>query len=158
MAKPTRIFKKYRIIPLVLTGCLLLSLLTLVSLLLWTLISFYGNFDPAEAGGWAAGLYLLLLFLSCSAMTWLIRGGTVFPSLALALLAAVASIFLSEAKPSFGPILLKLLFSLVAAVLGFTLTKLLCAGRKQGRRQAQKEKTQLSSFDPAEHSSLNERI
>ncbi|MBQ6807788.1 MAG: hypothetical protein IJP07_01300 [Firmicutes bacterium] len=134
MANPSRIFKKYLIFPLILTGCLILAILTLASLLIWTMLAYYGQLDPASAGGWASGLYLLLIFLSCWLMTWLIRGGTVFPAVVLSLLAAVATFFLSQAELSFAPALLKALFSLFAGVLGFTLSKLLVTLRRKAKK------------------------
>lgn len=134
MAKKSSIFAQYRIFPLILAGAVILALLTVVLLSIWTLVAYLGHQDLSQAGALASGLYLLLLFVSCFLMTRLIRGGTVFPALALSLLAAVATFFLSGQKLLFFPALGKILLSLIAGILGFILAKLIFIRKRQQRR------------------------
>ena len=115
---------RYKIAPLVLTGLLTLALLTLVTLFLWTLFAYLGRWEMPHQQTFAALLYLLLIFLTCAFMTRLIRGGTVFPSLVLCLIAVILTLFLSPETVHFWPAVKKLLFTLAAGVLGFTIGKL----------------------------------
>lgn len=126
MAHSSRIFKKYRIFPLICTGCLILALLTLVSLFIWTLAAYFSGSEPQTATTWAACLYLLLIFISCGIMTWLIRGGTVLPTLVVCLLAAIVSCLLSPGEITLVPALGKTALTLAVGIAGFTLVKLLC--------------------------------
>ena len=138
LSKCVTIFKTYRIFPLIIAGCLILVALTLIAVFLWTLIAYWGHADPTVAAGWATALYLFLVFLTCACITWLIHGGTVFPSLILSLLAAVATFFLSDTTIRFGPAIGKILFTLLAGVAGFTIAKLLYPLFKQPNHKKKK--------------------
>lgn len=119
------IFHKYRIVPLVLAGLVFLALLVGVCLLLWSLIAYYSHSETIETSAVPIIIYLGAVFLSSGVMTLLIKGGTVFPAAALSLIAAIATLFIAEpGSVGFGPALLKVLLTLVAGVLGFTLAKL----------------------------------
>lgn len=142
MGKRNTIFQTYRILPLVLTGCLVLAALTLITVLIWTLIAYFGHLDPTIAGGVASTIHLLLVFFSCAIITWLIRGGTVFPAVILSLLAAIATFFLSDHAIRFGPAFGKILLTLIAGIAGFSIAKLLYPLYKRTR----KKKTKHSLF------------
>lgn len=124
MRKRKTKLSRYKIVPLVLTGLLTLALLTLVTLFLWTLFAYLGRWEMPHYQTHAALLYLVLIFLSCAFMTRLIRGGTVFPTLALCVTVVVLTLFLSPETVHFWPAVKKLLLTLVAGVLGFVIGKL----------------------------------
>ena len=150
-------YKKYRLLPLIGVGALILVALVAVSLLIWTLAAFGGQRDPAQSGATAAVIYLCAVFISCLAMTLLIRGGTVIPSAALGALAAICSILLAPEPAPFGKILLKIVLTLAVAVVGFAAGKLLSSGTSQpGQRKQQPEKKgdTLSTWE--EGSSISE--
>ena len=72
-------YKKYRLLPLIGVGVLILVALVLIALLIWSLAAFGGQRDPAQSGATAAVIYLCAVFIACLAMILLIRGGTVIP-------------------------------------------------------------------------------
>jgi len=119
------IFKQYRIVPLVAVGVIVMVLLYGLSLLVWTMICYLGNIEPA-LNGVPAAIWLIVIFLSCGLMTLLIRGGTVFPSVVVSLAAAITACFLYPMEELLiGGILLKVFLTLITGVLGFTVVKLL---------------------------------
>lgn len=150
-------YKKYRLLPLIGVGALILIALVAICLLIWSLAAFGGQRDPAQSGATAAVIHLGAVFIACLAMTLLIRGGTVIPSAVLGALAAVCSVLLAPEPASFGKILLKLLLTLAVAVAGFAVGKLLSGtsqpGQKQ-RQQPEKKGDTLSAWD--EGSSISE--
>lgn len=150
-------YKKYRLLPLIGVGALILVALVAVSLLIWTLAAFGGQRDPAQSGATAAVIYLCAVFISCLAMTLLIRGGTVIPSAALGALAAICSILLAPEPAPFGKILLKIVLTLAVAVAGFAVGKLLSSGTSQPGQKQQppaKKGDMLSTWE--EGSSISE--
>ena len=150
-------YKKYRLLPLIGVGTLILVALVLISLLIWTVAAYGGQKDPAQSGATAAVIYLGAVFISCLAMTLLIRGGTVIPSAALGALAAICSILLAPEPAPFGRILLKIVLTVEVAVAGFAAGKLLSSGTSQpGQRKQQPEKKgdTLSTWE--EGSSISE--
>lgn len=147
-------YKKYRLLPLIGVGALILVALVAVSLLIWTLAAFGGQRDPAQSGATAAVIYLCAVFISCLAMTLLIRGGTVIPSAALGALAAVCTVLLADPAP-LGKILLKIVLTLAIAAAGFAVGKLL-SGTSQPRQKNQPEKKGNTLTAWEEGSSISE--
>jgi|GEM_PF-6452062 len=124
-SKRNSVFHTYRMAPLIATGLVALALLLLLGLLMWSLVAYYTHSPVSAAEPWPALIYLGALFLTSVLITLLVRGGTVFPSAALSLIVAVATLLLAEPESvTIGPALLKALLSLFAGVLGFTLAKL----------------------------------
>ena len=142
-------YKKYRLLPLIGVGALILVALVAVSLLIWSLIAFGGQRDPAQSGATAAVIYLCAVFIACLAMTLLIRGGTVIPAAVLGALAAMCSVLLAPGPAPFGRILLKIVITLVVAVAGFAVGKLLSGPSRPGQKQQQPDKKgdTLSTWD-----------
>ena len=128
-------YKQYRLLPLIGVGALILVALVLIALLIWSLAAFGGQRDPAQSGATAAVIYLCAVFISCLAMTLLIRGGTVIPSAVLGALAAVCSVLLAPTPAPFGKIALKIVITLAVAVAGFAVGKLLSGPRQLGPAQ-----------------------
>ena len=153
-------YKKYRLLPLIGVGTLILVALVLISLLIWTVAAYGGQKDPAQSGATAAVIYLGAVFISCLAMTLLIRGGTVIPSAILGVLAAVISILLAPEPAPFGKILLKVVITLAVAAAGFAVGKLISGPQLPGpapRRPSDRKsdrKEDLSSWDVS--TSINE--
>ena len=141
-------FKKYRIVPLIGVGALILVILVLLALLIWALAAFGAQSDPSQSGATAAIIYLGAVFVACLLMTLLIRGGTVIPSAVLGLLAAVVSLLLAPAGASAGKIVLKLILTLIVAVAGFVVGKLL-SGPRPERKQPEpvRKSDSLSTWD-----------
>ncbi|MDO4581828.1 MAG: hypothetical protein Q4B96_04520 [Bacillota bacterium] len=132
--RPRRsIFSRYRIVPLITVGLLLSLLLIFTSTLIWSWSTYNARADIADAAPLTPTLiYLLSLFAAALLMTLLIRGGTVFPSLAVALIITGLSLWLAGAEElTVLGVTFKTLLSLLAAILGFTIGKLIClAGRR----------------------------
>lgn len=150
IAKRNRsIFQQYRLLPLLGVGVLFFVLFVLLGLLLWSFIFFQTQKEPAAAQLVPGLLYLGGVFLSTALMTWLIRGGTVFPAAILSLLAAGATLFLADgALLGVGNVLLKLVLTLVVGVLGFTLTKLWFVMRRVPRIPDDRSLADLSLNEP----------
>ena len=88
-------FRRYRILPLILTGLLLFGLICGIGLLIWTLICYWCNITP-QLNITPKLIWLGAIFLSCGMITFLIRGGTVFPSAIVSLISAIISLFLAD--------------------------------------------------------------
>ena len=134
------IFQRYRILPLALCGLVVAAILTLAALLLWTLISYYSKVAPAETTVLPYLVYLGTIFIAALFITWLIRGGTVFPALAVGLVAAVLTLLLApEGTVHVFPAILKCLVSMLAAALGFAIMKLFGRKKPQQTRSRRSE-------------------
>jgi len=118
-------------------GCFLL--LTILAALVW------GSIVYTRQGYLASGqllpltIFLCSIFFSSCLVTALARGGTIVPALLFFLLANLASFLATglpaPATPHMTGLLLKLGYSLLAAVAGFTVTKLLIV-KKRGKFRA----------------------
>lgn len=151
MPQSKSIFKRYKLAPLLLAGLLALVLLILLGLLLWSAIVFYTQQDIAVGGMLPGIIYLAAIFLAAALMTALIRGGTVFPAAVLSLTAAIATYLLADSSLiTAGGALLKALLSLLAGVLGFTLTKLYFVLRRppRPRRERGLDLSQMDIVEP----------
>lgn len=130
----TSIFRVYRIIPLVLAGLAFLALLIVVCLLIWSMVAYYSHSPVTAEGALPIVIYLGAVFITAALMTLLIRGGTVFPAVAVSVIAAAATLFLAEPETvKFGPALLKILLTLLSGAAGFTLAKLWVIRDKKSR-------------------------
>ncbi|MBR5429954.1 MAG: hypothetical protein IK116_05450 [Firmicutes bacterium] len=130
------IANRYRLLPLICVGALVMIALVLLFLLLWAFAAYGGQRDPA-ANGMGALIYFGSVFIACMVMTLLIRGGTVFPSAILALLATFATVFLAPDGAGFGKVLLKIIVTLLVAAAGFAVAKLLSIFYLPERRRPQ---------------------
>ena len=120
-----QIFSRYRIFPLVLLGLSIAIVLIVISLLFWSMISYYSGSTPEDAKALPVIIYLGTVFIVSALMTLFIKGGTVFPAAIMALLVAVFSLILADsATITFWPSVLKVALTVFVGVLGFTLTKL----------------------------------
>ncbi len=150
--------KRYRLLPLICTGALVFIAFVLFALLIWAFAAYGGQRDPSQSKGVAAFIYLFAVFISCGVMTMLIRGGTVFPSAALGVLACLLTIIIAPAGAPFGRILLKLILTLIFAAAGFALAKLCCQTLPppdRRPRQPVKRRDSLSTWEDG-HRSLSE--
>lgn len=136
-AAPRRLPRRrspYRNVALALTGLVLYALFILIGSLIWGASVYMGEADAVNYTGWPLAIYLLAVFLASFLITLLSRGGTIYPSFALALAAAALAILLSgEATIVFSGVLLKLLLSIVAATVGFSVGKIIALWRWRRR-------------------------
>ena len=151
------VLKRYRLLPLIAVGALVLVILVLLAIFIWAAAAFNGQQDPAQSGGTAALIYLAAVFIACAVMTLLTRGGTVLPSAILGLLTVVISLFLAPTGAPLGKALLKVLLTMVAAIAGFTVAKLFCRVAPSGRSKPLpvKQRESLSTWEE-ESSSMSE--
>ena len=96
MSNRSKIFKRYRLIPMIAVGLLTMTLLCALGLLIWGIVAYFAQMNIAEQNLAPALVYLVSLFVACGFMTLLIQGGTVFPSLIVATIATVITFFLAE--------------------------------------------------------------
>ena len=124
MSNRSKIFKRYRLIPLIAVGLLTMTLLCALGLLIWGIVAYFAQMNIAEQNLTPALVYLVSLFVACGFMTLLVRGGTVFPSLIVATIATVITFFLAEPETlTFLGCVLKIVLSLVISTLAFSLVK-----------------------------------
>lgn len=115
----------YRLFPLILGSLFLFAMISGLSILVWSFIVFINKADVGTMQTLPVLVWLAALFLSVSIMTYLTRGGTVFPALFLTVIAVSLSFYLAgDGLLTVGGALIKIFFSLLASVLGFTLTKI----------------------------------
>ena len=148
MAKKS-IFTRYRLLPLIGVGIIFFILFIAVALLLWGYIAFRARLEVSTAAVFPAILYLLGVFLASALMTFLIRGGTVFPAAIVSIVAAAATLLLAAPEAvTFGNALGKILLTLVSGVLGFTLTKLYFVMRRPLRLSNDRDLSKLRLNEP----------
>lgn len=127
MKRYKAVFARYRILPLMLVGLITMAVFVALTLCIWAFIVYNLRADISRAVVVPALIYSDGIFISCCLMTFLIKGGTVFPSAVLSLALAVVSLLLADvATLSFVGVLLRIFFSLLCGVVAFTLTKLYC--------------------------------
>jgi len=115
----------YRLFPIIVGSFIIFALICGLFILVWSAIAFLSKTDIAAAEGIPVFIWLVSLFLAAGIMTLFTRGGTVFPALFLALITVIISCFLtSEGVLSFGGVMVKLGYSLLFSILGFSFAKL----------------------------------
>lgn len=125
----------YRLIPVLIGSLLIFAIICFAFIILWSIGLFLTKTPDPAGTAFPAVLWLLALALSTAAMTVLTRGGTVFPALFLALLGSVLTCFFAEpGVVTFGGVLLKILLSLLVAVIAFTISKLIIRSTRYRRR------------------------
>ena len=142
-----RFAKNYRLIPLLIGSLIVYAVIFCLALLIMSVIVYLSK-DPIAAGsGVPVVIWLILLALATILMTALTRGGTVFPGIFLALVTTIVSCFYASAGAvTFGGVLLKLLISLLVAVIAFIAGKLIFRGRRfvfHSRKPARAKKSRL---------------
>ena len=138
--------KNYRLIPLLIGSMLIFALVFCVILLIWSVIVYLTREPITSASLMPDVMWLLVLAISTLLMTAFTRGGTVFPGAFMALVSTVVSCFYaSPGTVTFGGILIKLLLSLITAIIFFIIGKLLFrrpSGAKARPPKRQKVKTE----------------
>ncbi len=125
MGKLSRFGHTYRIIPIIIASLLLFAVICCLAVLIWAIIVYLGKNEVGDGQALPAVIWLISLLLSSALMTLATKGGTVFPALFLGVIAVILSCLMAgEGLLTVGGVLLKVLLSLLAAVVGFTLAKL----------------------------------
>jgi hypothetical protein len=115
-----------------LAGLICCAALTVLATLAWGSLIYSQKGYIDSAGLLPLYIFLAAIFLSSCLVTALSRGGAIFPALLFALLANIVSWQLAEVSaPKLSGMLIKLLLSLLSAVIGFTLIKLLIVRRRR---------------------------
>jgi hypothetical protein len=117
-------------IGLLIAGLCCYAVIIMLAALIWGYIV-YSQQGYISGEGWLPTyLYLSAIFFSSCLITTLGRGGAIFPALLFTLLANAISFLLAELSlPPLNGILIKLGLSLLSAMAGFTLSKLLIINR-----------------------------
>lgn len=137
---PIRVRRRspYRYVALLIAGVLCYALLISLAALAWGSLVYMRQGDVAADTAMPLAIFLGAIFLSSCLVTALSRGGTIFPALMLAMAANIISFLLAQApQPQAKGVLMKLGLTLIVAVAGFVISKLLyMRGRaKQNSRE-----------------------
>ena len=125
------IFRKYNFVPLIAVGLISFFASQLILGLLFSCIAYLARVNMENAILFPTLSYIIGLLAATGLMTLLIKGGTVFPSLILAILiTALTAILAGKEALSFLGILSKLSLSLIFSIVGFTAAKLYILYRK----------------------------
>jgi len=120
--------KRYRIVPLVLFGLICCALFIVIGCFIWSIIAYFTQTDVALSVGQPLLIFFIAVLLSSALITLMIRGGKVFPVLALAVIAFITNMIITNylgVNINITSALLKLLIILLAAVFGFSSGKTL---------------------------------
>ena len=115
-----------RFLGLMLAGLCCFALLTTLAAIIWGYIEYSRLGYILETGPLPGFIFFGLIFLCSCLITAIGRGGAIFPTLCFTLLATVLTCLLAQLPSlSIVGLLLKLLYALLCATAGFTLTKLI---------------------------------
>jgi len=120
--------KRYRIVPLVLFGLICCALFIAIGCFIWSITAYFTQTDVALSVGQPLFIFFIAVLLSSALMTLIIRGGKIFPVLALAVIAFIVNLIITNylgVNINITSALLKLLIILLAAVFGFSAGKIL---------------------------------
>lgn len=120
--------RRYRIVPLVLFGLISCALFIAIGCLLWSITAYISQTDVALSVGQPLLIFFIAVLLASALITLMIRGGKIFPALALAIIAFIANLIITNyfgADINIASSLIKLLIILFAAVFGFSIGKIL---------------------------------
>ena len=135
---------KYRIIPIIISSLIIFVILCALVILIWSIIVFANKTEVSETSAIPAIVWIIALFIS-SGLTFLTKGGTVIPALFLSGITVILSALLaSDGAVSAGGFILKLLVSILAAGLGFTVVKLLLMFSGRLKRPPKKKQQQIA--------------
>ena len=136
---------KYRIIPIIISSLIIFVILCALVILIWSIIVFANKTEVSENSAIPAIVWIIALFISSGLMTFLTKGGTVIPALFLSGITVILSALLaSDGAVSAGGFILKLLVSILAAGLGFTVVKLLLMFSGRLKRPPKKKQQQIA--------------
>ncbi len=126
--KRRRTLKKIRILPLVTLGLINCALIIAFGCLIWSIIAYFGKVDVTRSIGGPLIIFFIAVLISSAFITLIIRGGNIFPAFTLAIIAFIANLVIIN---NFGidicisTALLKLFIILLAAIIGFSIGKIL---------------------------------
>ncbi len=128
------VFGKYNFVSLIAVGFIGFFISQLLLGAVFSIVSFAARIDPDASAFLPAMIYIAGLLAASAFITLLIKGGTVWPCLILAILvtAATAALAGSEALTFWG-VSKKLLISLLIATVGFTVAKLYIRSERNRR-------------------------
>ena len=131
---------KYRIIPIIISSLIIFVILCALVILIWSIIVFANKTEVSETSAIPAIVWIIALFISSGT-----KGGTVIPALFLSGITVILSALLaSDGAVSAGGFILKLLVSILAAGLGFTVVKLLLMFSGRLKRPPKKKQQQIA--------------
>ncbi len=122
----------YRNLALVIAGLFIYALLIGVASFILGSVIYNNNADAADYQTAPLIIFIGAVFLSSFMITLFSRGGTIFPSFALALLICLSSILLSGGvEPSLGSLFLKFGLSILIVIISFSAAKAFIILRKK---------------------------
>jgi len=137
--------KKYRLIPLCITGIIVFLIVMFLGSIIWGSISYLRQIPVLSSVGIPLAIYLLALFCSSFFVSLFVKAKTPVFALFLAILLCLACWAVSGFEQAVLPgLLLKACFSLVTAGIGFFLARTLVKNNQRKSRQTHANNNQLS--------------